>query len=170
MEDKRKWLHFTGDEEARKILMTWWSGLSDRRGDRADLRRTASPDEALFVPAYHHLRGSLLSAGYSVNADALGAVVGLAARVKDNVQCPFAKQMSVPPGKDRPMVSELRFRRLLETKTQKELYPLLGRVLSLLSGTADLLDLAESIYCWNDSTRKRWAMDYYGSLPMKSKK
>lgn len=147
-------------------LRQWWQELDDVRGDRAALRRCASLTEVMFVPAYHRLHAVLAPHGRS---DRLGvaAIAGLASLVRQNRQdASLAQQMAKPKtGGSTARVSELRFRRLLKHQSREELYPALARVVRSLDGDVNLLDLAESIYWWNDRTRQRWAFDYYGTAP-----
>ena len=62
-------------------------------------------------------------------------------------------------------VSGLRFRRLLKVKEQEELFTSMTRIIALLGGTVNLQSLAQSVYFWNDRTRKKWAFDYYSKSP-----
>jgi CRISPR system Cascade subunit CasB len=67
---------------------------------------------------------------------------------------------------DSALVSELRFRRLLQCD-RKKLYGSLIRILRLLDDTADLYDLAESVYFWGESVKKIWAYAYFPLAPEK---
>ena len=114
--------------------------------------------------------GRLRGKGYPVSLDgtvALAAVAGLAAHVKSHIDGgSIAQQMAAPksPGAG-ARVSGLRFRRLLTVSDRDELYPLLLRVVSLLDGHVNLVNLANSVFWWNDRTRKSWAYDYYATAP-----
>jgi len=61
---------------------------------------------------------------------------------------------------DPPMVSELRFRRLLQRDTV-DIYPAMIRILRMLKGSADIHDLAGSVFFWGDNVKKRWAYAYF---------
>ncbi len=174
MAENGEWPKFKMGEKAGELLLDWWKELDVHRGDRADLRRTAKPVEVMFNPAYHRLRFRLLSSGYAKTSDEkLALVVGLAARVKKpDAPRLVAQQMGELKGK-KPLVNELRFRRILETDKPEELFPILIRVLPLLGNSLNLLDLADSIYRWNEKNndkRKRWALEYYSMLPEKAAK
>ncbi len=171
MPEKSEWPRFKVGEKAGEVLSQWWRELADHRGDRADLRRTAELLDVIFNPAYHRLRVRLLAAGCNINNEKLAVVTGLVARVKeDNSAHPVARQMAEIKSGDRPRVSELRFRRLLETKGSEELFLVLVRALPLVGDSANLMDLADSAYGWNDYQRKRWALEYYSGLPEKASK
>jgi CRISPR system Cascade subunit CasB len=102
-------------------------------------------------------------------------LTGLAAHVKQHTanERSLAAQMGSPkPGSDRVPVSELRFRRILATDDLAELYTQLRRAISLLDGTANLIDLARVLCRWRPiaeqnpyDPRKNWAYDYYAAAP-----
>jgi CRISPR system Cascade subunit CasB len=159
---------FNPGDESNEVLRSWWRSLEDDRGERAVLRRAASSTEAVFSPAYHRLLIDLQQRGYGVNREALAAVAGLAAHVREDAgsERSLAGQMAVPrAGGGGARVSELRFRRLLAVSERGELYPLLIRVIHLFGGQANLTDLANAVYWWNEKTRKQWAYDYYATAP-----
>jgi CRISPR system Cascade subunit CasB len=118
------------------------------------------------TPSFHHLcqrwrpwipnnRGGL---------DGLAAVIGLVAQLDEqNDKQTIAKQMALPKGGG-PIISELRFRRLLQQQDRNELYPSMIRVLRQLGRRADRHSLANSVFFWGDGIRKDWAYDYYGNL------
>jgi CRISPR system Cascade subunit CasB len=83
-----------------------------------------------------------------------------------------AQQMGELKGK-KPLVNQLRFRRILETEQPEELFQILVRALPLLGNAVNLLDLSDSVYRWNDKNndkRKRWALEYYSTLSEKVSK
>ena len=108
-------------------------------------------------------------AGQRSHEDRLARIVGLLAHVRVNRPgMPIAVQMATGRGGD-PAVSQMRFRRLLQ-RSQEEFYPAMIRVIRLLRGEANIHSLAEATYFWGDDMRKRWAYDYYGSVPAISTK
>lgn len=163
------YLKFEHDSPETQVLFGWWLALNDNRGDRAELRRCSTLAEVAFTPAYHRLRIDLMKFG-AVNADSLAMVAGLTAKVKSNlVGNSLAEQMAIPKdssSKDgKAKVSGLRFRRLLKLKEREELFTAMGRVIALLGGAVNLQSLADSVYYWNDRTRKQWAFEYYTKSP-----
>lgn len=155
-----------GREAVPAALCRWWRELGEARGDRAALCRCGTLSEVMFVPAYHRLWTTLAPLGWA-NKEALAAVAGLAALVREDVSSrSFAQQMAQPkPGGSNARISGLRFRRLLKHHSRDELYPALARVVRSLDGRVNLVDLAESVYWWGEGTRKRWAFDYYSAAP-----
>lgn len=159
------YLKFEHDSPETQALIAWWQSLSDNRGDRAELRRCSTLAEIAFTPAYHTLRLSVGKFG-QVHADGLALVAGLAARVKSNVTADtLAEQMATGKSDGSARVSGLRFRRLLKIKDREELFTAMGRVVALLGGAVNLQSFANSLYYWNDKTRKQWAFEYYTKSP-----
>jgi len=168
----KTYLKFKHDSPETQALADWWQSLGDNRGDRAELRRCSTLAEVAFTPAYHRLRLDLMKFS-AVNADSLALVVGLAARVKNNVPGnTLAAQMATakdPSSRDsKAQVSGLRFRRLLKIKDPEELFTAMGRVVALLGSSVNLQSLAKSVYLWDDrytDIRKEWAFEYYTKSP-----
>lgn len=158
------YLRFDKDSPELQALVAWWRSLEDNRGDRAELRRCGTLAEVVFTPSYHRLRQTVCRYG-AVHDEGLALVAGLAAKVKSNtLDSTVAEQMATGKG-DSARVSGLRFRRLLKVKGQEELFAVFGRVIALLGGAVNLQSLAQSVYFWNDRTRKQWAFDYYSKAP-----
>jgi len=159
---------FSADGKTTEILRSWWKRLDANRGGRAELRRTASPSDVVYAPVYHELVRDFSGHGQAFSREKLAAVAGLAARVKTDTGegVSFSAQMATPRSAGGgAAVSGLRFRRLIAVNDPEELFPLIVRTLNLLDGKVNLADLARAIYWWNDSTKKRWAYDYYAAAP-----
>ncbi|HQM46192.1 MAG TPA: type I-E CRISPR-associated protein Cse2/CasB [Smithellaceae bacterium] len=159
------YLRFNADSPETHVLIDWWRALDANRGDRAELRRCATLTEVAFTSAYHRLRFAVGKHG-AVNDDSLALVAGLAARVKlDIKENTLAEQMATGKTDGSARVSGLRFRRLLKVKEVDDLFCAIGRVVALLGGAVNLQSLANSVYFWNDRTRKQWAFEYYSKSP-----
>lgn len=150
-------------------LLVWWDQLKEHeKGERAFLRRCSSADEAVYSPAYHRLRAALSSTWDDPPwHEQLEPIAALAAHVKEHAgDKNIAAQMATSSGAgEKPAVSGLRFRRLLSTDERSDLFRSLVRVIRLLNGRVNLLSLADSVYWWNERTRRRWAHDYYNTAP-----
>jgi len=164
--------NFKPNQAAGKLLAKWWKELQDDHGRRAELKRCDTVNAVIMTPAFqrffHQLRHDLPECDWQ--AEQLAAVIGLAARVKRIVEktdanTKLAASMAARKG-DSALVSELRFRRLLQCD-RKKLYGSLIRILRLLDDTADLYDLAESVYFWGESVKKAWAYAYFPRVPEK---
>ena len=96
----------------------------------------------------------------------MALVAGLAAHVRiDNEGSPIAEQMATGHSDGSARVSGLRFRRILKMEEQNEFFAGMARIIALLGGTVNLQSLAQSVYFWNDRTRKTWAFEYYSKAP-----
>lgn len=153
-------------------ILDWWREITreENRGGRAQLKRAKTLQEVLLVPAYHNLRHRLLGTRL-VLADRVALVAALLARVDGPDEARVAARMAHTPGMGatRSRVSELRFRRLLQVREPEEVFRTMRRVIALLDGVANVLDLARSLYWWpgdsGDRTRQQWALAYYDALP-----
>ena len=155
---------------ARQILLEWWKNLDENRGKRADLRRCHNIDEVAFTPSFHSLRKELSE--FRINQEALAAIAGVLSHVKssDTNLSPPAQMSTPKPGSQKVAVSDLRFRRLLTIDDRNELFTTMIRIVRLLDGRVNIFDLANSIYWWNERTKKQWAYDYYENIPVEKKK
>lgn len=167
--NETNYISFVRNTQARELLLKWWKGLDENRGDRAAIRRCHTAFDVALTPAFIRLRSALKEI-FPVNDESLSVVVGLAAHVRAiDGSCDFPAQMARPvsPGGN-ARVSGLRFRRLLKVKNSDELFPAFIRIVRLLGGNVNLVSLAEDAYWWNERTRKRWAAAYYESAPMEA--
>ena len=159
------YLRFDTNSSEYQALADWWRQLDSDRGERAVLRRCRGLAEVAFTPTYHRLRQAISRFG-TVDDDGLALVAGLAARVKNDADdTRIAEQMATGKPDGSARVSGLRFRRLLKLRDQEELLSAMSRTIALLGGSVNLQSLAQSVYWWNDQTRKRWAFDYYSNAP-----
>lgn len=145
-------------------LKHWWLGLKDDRASRAMLRRCATLDDVVLSPAYQRFYRYMLACGWPAEAaewqnDKLAAIAGLAAFVQIDNGTNLPYQMSERIG-ERPMLSELRFRSLLRLETTDELFRGLRRALPLVEHKTSVVQLANDVFWWSDTTRKRWAYNY----------
>jgi CRISPR system Cascade subunit CasB len=144
--------------EVIDALFRWWQGLEQRKGDRAALRRCSTTLDVALTPAYQALYGRLVGQFSNLNADRIAAIVGLLSHIRqDDSGSPPAKSLSQG---DKPVLSPLRFRLVLQTQSVDELYPLLRRALPLVKHTINVRELARDVYYWSDRTRKAWAYGY----------
>lgn len=162
-------VNFEPDSAVGKILSEFWQGLEIDKGARAELRRCKRPEEVVLVPGFHRLCSRLHpllkkeQPGWEMR---FAAIAGLLAHVRQlSSKKTLAEQMAESKG-DSPVVSELRFRRLLQ-RDRSDLYGALIRVLGLLDKKANPHDLARSVYYWGDGERKRWAFAYFPRVPEK---
>jgi len=168
---------FAPDARAGEILRDWWLALADNRGDRAELRRARSPDDAVLVPATVYLVTALRKTDVADHGGWIGRIpliAGVVAHLDPNKEqtvlhdtTSLPERMAITaPNSDRPLVSELRFRRLLRTP-RHGLYRPMIRILALLDYQANLYELAESLFWWGPKVQKDWAFTYFPRLKRK---
>lgn len=167
-------VEFSADNAFGNALGKWLKQLSDNHGDRASIRRCDRAEQVAFQPAFVRFYASELGSlvgDQRGGAMRMAAICGLASHLrfddpKDALrpQQPLARQMASPKQVGGgPRISELRFRRLLQYE-RGELYRALLRVIRALDGRVNACDLADSVYYWGDSVRKRWAFDYFPNV------
>jgi CRISPR system Cascade subunit CasB len=161
----------------------WWkitlSGEDGDRGVRAQLRRCHTPLDAAIFPAALSLArrlGRIPGTGAPEWKQkgferALGLAIALAhvrteastplLRVLGWGQFPYDKKESdVVDG--RPVLSELRFKRFLQTDGEDELIAAFSRLIQLVKGETNVADLARVFLRWDDDRTKRdLALTYF---------
>lgn len=136
-------------------ILSWWKSLKEDSGGKAELRRAHNPTEVVFLSAYHRLYGTY--GADSVNKEDLACVAGLCAHIKENGERELATQMAVE-------ISSLRFKKLLAIKDREDLYHAMVRIIRQLKGVVNVVDLAKTVYWWNEKTKKELAYSYYAKV------
>lgn len=155
-------LNFRAEQAWGELLLDWWRRLSDDTGGRAALRRAPDLTAVVLQPAFQRLHRRLLAAGWppgQAAGDRLAAAAGLLAHVRESDGLSLPKAMSQRDA-DKPRVSELRFKRLLESPDADALFVGLRRTLPLIQHRCDPLALTQDVVNWGDRVRKQWAYDY----------
>lgn len=166
---ERRYLSFQNDPNAKAVLLKWWAELSKNTGDRAQLRRCHDATEVALTPVYHRLRTRLASCG-PVSPARLANVAGVLAHIRtDDESRTIAQQLGgKKKGSTNARLSGLRFRRLLQVQDDTALYTTFMRAVRILDGTANVPNLADTIYWWNEQTKYKMASDYYEAAPEES--
>ena len=153
------------NSDACNVLIAWWKNLDNERGDRADLRRCHNVVEVVFNPTYHRLWLDMNKIGFG-NKDSVALIAGVLAHVRNDQRGEsFAAQMASLNGGSNSQISSLRFKRLLKIEGKEELFSSIVRVIKLMDGNVNICNLANSLYWWNDITKKQWAYSYYEKAP-----
>lgn len=157
---------FDASKPLGEALQKWWEELQNHNADRAELRRAKTVGDVILLPAFQ--RACLRLKPFFQHEEnweyRLAAVLGLLAHVRHiNPDNSLAVQMAGNP----PVVSELRFRRLIQ-RDRADLYISMIRVLRMLGNKANLHDLAYSVYFWGDGVKRRWVFDYFPNTPDKA--
>lgn len=111
---------------------------------------------------------------------ALAIIAGVVSHVSENdPTLSFAERMAQKNG-GAPVMSELRFRRLLAVRTEEGLFRELRRAVKLADGRLNIVSLADDVFRWcadnqmlafnkgqdirpTDLIQVRWSLDYYGA-------
>ncbi|MBU4304879.1 MAG: type I-E CRISPR-associated protein Cse2/CasB [Candidatus Omnitrophica bacterium] len=148
------------------VVLRWYKALEHDSGARAELRRAHNPTEVVFLPAYHRLYAMLEAS--NIDKEALASVAGLCAHVKENWGGGIVEQMAeCKAGSKNPKISSLRFRKLLAIKDREDLYHTMIRIIRQLNGAVNVVDLAKTVYWWNEKTKKELAYAYYDNASTK---
>lgn len=154
------------DTPLPQAALEWWQQLQEDPGGRAALRRCARVGDVAFVPAFHRLRWT---AG-KVRTETVAIIAAVLAHVKTNAtNGKVAEQMARGKG-ERAVVSNLRFRRLLERSdtSPDELAMDLIRIIRLLDGAVNIKDLVDGIRRWGHRdipVQMAWASAYFDAAP-----
>lgn len=160
------------DAQAREARQ-WWHELvpdatTGRRGDRAvlaRLRRAATPLEAAeeqeTIDLARRLGGGLRT------LDDVAVCAAVLAHVRQDDGGPIARRVGPVPGDPtrRPLVSALRFRRLIQADTPEDKLIQFRRLLALADRKADVADLARALLDWSERRRRDWIFRYYAGEP-----
>ena len=164
-------IKFDANKPLGELLQKWWEDLQDRNGDRAELHRAETVTDVILLPAFQ--RACLRFKPYFQHEEnweeRLAAILGLLSHIRQLGEKKLALDMASPNilKNEPPVVSELRFRRLIQ-RDRADLYVSMIRVLRMLDNKANLHDLAYSVYFWGDNVKRRWAFDYFPNTPEKT--
>lgn len=132
----------------------------DRRATRARLRRAKSPLEIIQEPEALRLV-AMLSGGHG-GADRVAVLAGVLAFVEEKDERKIARAIGRSSlDDDDAVVSEIRFRRLLQTPGRELLDPM-RRIVRMNKGKANVRDMSDSVLYWGERVRRCWIFDYYG--------
>ena len=147
------------------IAYEWWRSMNPEettqagphRAALARMRRAATPVEVMLVPQALRLVSRLPR-----DPDRVAALAGILAHVRASDQQRVARAVGRTALDDdqSALLSEGRFRRLLQTPGNELMEPM-RRLVRMMKGTANVLDLASAVLYWGDDVRKRWIFDYY---------
>lgn len=160
------------DNDRRPALIrAWWNELQDDPGARGKLRRCRTPIEALALPATIEL---MLRLGWKApeqdHSDWFGERIAAAgmvlAHVREDSRQPVARSLGKQPGRDQPVLSSSRWERLCRAEGHENIATEFTRIVQMIGGTADVVDLVFAILRWDHQTNHRakqqWIYAYHG--------
>jgi CRISPR system Cascade subunit CasB len=158
----------------------WWGELQDTNKDGrqnrtrnpaalARLRRAAVPAEALEEPSVFDLYRRLGFARRDIEhwLTRVAVVAAVLAHIRSDASPTdngYRRGFAEMLGGENPIMSPLRFRRLLEATEDRDLLIVFRRAVALAGAkNINVGDVAASLLDWSDRRRMRWAFDYYGA-------
>ena len=146
------WQHLTRNEGAQ---------LGQRRAALARLRRASTPLEVIQEPEALRLIVRLPR-----NPDRIAALAGILAFVREDDHERIAYAIGPRSFKEeeraKAVMSEGRFRRLLQTQSNEIMEPM-RRLVRMTKGKANVRDLSYAVLYWGEDVKKRWMFEYYGA-------
>lgn len=171
IEDDKITYHKLWKEDDRGRINSWWENLAQNTGERAYLRRCATPAEGIISKETYRL-------GYEIGwlwqkKEALATIAVMLALIKEKNQRSFPVQLGSSTKGDKPLMSEARFRHLLTARDWDDFFTALRRGLALAKYTANPLSIADGILLWDEEKRSgflprmknsfrfEWSSQYY---------
>lgn len=174
---KKQSNYFSSKHPVGEFLLDWHDSLRDaRKADRAELKRCKTLEKIQQSSAFQRCYWQLINKFEKPpSKKQLALILGIAAHVRENIAfketdgkkiqnkfgCQLAKGSNLNKGKEKPEVSELRFRRLLRINDRERLFPYLCSLIRFLDGKVNLLALQELGFYWGDKAKTRLAYEYY---------
>jgi CRISPR system Cascade subunit CasB len=165
-----------------QIARRWWEMLQNARKDGtpnpardpgalARLRRAATPAVAFEEPNVIDLYKKLGFGRGDVDRwlPRVAAAAAVLAHIRTDAMpgdSGFRRRFAEMLGRggDRPLMSPLRFKRLLTATEDQDLLIAFRRAVALAGGrNIDVGDVAASLLDWSERRRMRWAFDYFGA-------
>lgn len=172
MNENKKPKLFELGHPATEFILEWWKNLEHNKGDRAEIRRCKSLAEMMKKPSFLRFYFGLADIlENTLSKEQVAIIAGLASYIEynkheDNEDKLFAYQIARKKGQEseKPKLSELRFRRLLEINDREKLYRFLIQSIRLLEKEINLLNLLSIAYYWGEINKQKLAYDYYDWL------
>lgn len=159
-----------------KAIIHWWNELHNRKSPgsnavKAKLKRCESPLKAALIPDTFTIESYIK--GNSIEAAA--TIAGILSHVKPEgaKEKPFLGKNLAATKNSRPLFSESRFQKLINSRNWDELYTNLRRAVIILDGKVNPIGIIDVIKKWDyefreylnetpsDSIKIKLSRDYY---------
>jgi CRISPR system Cascade subunit CasB len=160
------------DDRRPALIRDWWKELQNDPGARGKLRRCRTPIEALALPATIDLMVRLGwkppdGEQYDWFGERIGAVAMVLAHVREDSTQPVARSLGRQPGRDQPVLSSSRWERLCRAEGHENIATEFTRMVQMIGGTANIVDLTFAVLRWdhntNHRTKQQWIYAYHGA-------
>jgi CRISPR system Cascade subunit CasB len=158
-------------------IRAWWNELQSDPGARGKLRRCRTPIEAQALPATIDLMVRMGWQPPEQDRDWFGERIAAAAMVlahvrEDSTQA-VARSLGKLPGRDQPVLSSSRWERFCRAEGHENIATEFTRIVQMIGGTANVVDLVFAIRWWDHNTnhrvKQRWLYAYHGfDMPSQS--
>lgn len=181
------------DYEISSKVVEWWKDLTGnkvdqdgsqkkvdagRNGERAELRRCSMPQQVLICKGFHRLRLNIDENLDNEMTMALGVVAGLCSHIKTlETKIPFPAMLATPVEKDKasPPLSELRFQKIVKSRTPEELYTHLRRAIHILKNRGNISSITDGVFLWfknrnnpainiKETLLFQWSNEYFNTI------
>jgi CRISPR system Cascade subunit CasB len=164
------------DDKRPALIRAWWHELQSDPGARGSLRRCRTPIEAQALSATIDLMvrmgwKPLEADRYDWFGERIAAAAMVLAHVREDSKQPIAQSLGKKsPGSDQPFLSTSRWERLCRAEGHENIAAEFTRIVQMLGGTANVVDLYFAIMSWDHSTnhrvKQRWIYAYWGVVHM----
>lgn len=149
----------SNEAEFEEEVYKWWASLQRDPGARARMRRQADILGIMMNEGFYDL---VARAPY-VRRDDLACIAMALSHVDSDSNDSVPRRMGRKNGQSEHTVSELRFRRIIESDSEEAVRQLI-RVLPMIGSEGNIRDIATTFRFWNSDSKipqKMWIEEYY---------
>jgi CRISPR system Cascade subunit CasB len=158
----------------RRAAVAWWRELQpdparNHAGDRATLarlRRCATVAEVMLEPAAIELFRRC-HADHAQDLPAIALAAGVLAHVRTDDAMHPARRVG-PEAPEKPetaLLKPLRFRWLMEARSEDERLTAFRRLVALADRTLNVGEVSDALLRWDDERQRRWVFAYWNAGP-----
>lgn len=171
-EDKIRFYELYNHEDLIPKLYGWWNNLHgnikskdgkslpSKSGIRAQLARCSSPEEVALYPEVYNVNQFFKDE--KISFETVATITGLLACITKNTgkNVGIIKKLATPKDGDRPVFSEMRFRKLMNSSNWEEFYTNLRRAIGILDNNVNPLSVADIVILWGRDFSKVESGEY----------
>ena len=163
-------MQLDGDKRS-ELILGWWRELQNDPGSRGKLRRCRTPIEAQALPVTIDLMmrmgwRPLEEDRYDWFGERIAAAAMVLAHVREDTRQPVAQSLGKSPEHGQAVLSSSRWDRLCRAEGHENIATEFTRIVQMLGGMTNVVDLYRAIISWDHSTnhrvKQRWIYAYHG--------